>query len=293
MKKPILVTGANGFTGKFVCLELIKRKMPFIAVLSPKGDPSWMKNNSIDYKNIDLNDIDQMQKILKKCSSLLNIASIGFGAAPAIIQACEQSGIKRAIFVSTTSIYTKLNAPSKSIRLLAERSIIKSKLNWTIIRPTMIYGTENDRNMIRLIKWINNKRFIPIFGNGKSLQQPIFVKDLSWSLVEILDNKSTYRKSFNLSGKDPLTFLDIINTIEKYLNKKIFKLFLPAKFIVFILIFLEKIGLNLPIKAEQVNRLNENKSFNYNEAKVTFNYSPTSFEKGISKEIKNYFKINI
>jgi len=291
MKKPILLTGANGFTGKFVCLELIKRKIPFIAVLSPNGDPFWMQSNSIDYEKIDINDADQMQKVLMKCSTLLNVASIGFGAAPALIEACEKSGIKRAIFVSTTSIYTKLNAPSKSIRLFAERSIMKSKLNWTIIRPTMIYGTENDRNMIRLIKWIKNNKFIPIFGNGKSLQQPIYVKDLSWSLVEILDNKSTYFKSLNLSGKEALTFLDIINIVEKYLNKKIFKIFFPAKFIVFILLILEKMGFNFPIKSEQVKRLNEDKNFSYNEAKIIFKFSPTSFKKGIAKEIKNYLEI--
>ena len=291
MKKTILVTGANGFTGRFVCLELLKRKIPFIAVLSPKGDASWMKNNSIDYKKIDINDVEKMQQILLKCSALLNVASIGFGAAPALIEACEKSGIKRTIFVSTTSIFTKLNASSKSIRLLAERSIMNSKLNWTIIRPTMIYGTENDRNMIKIIKWMKNKKFIPIFGDGKSLQQPIFVKDLSWSLVEILDNQSTYFKCFNLSGKEALTFLDVINTIDRNLNKKTIKFFIPAFFIIILLTIAEKIGIRLPIKAEQVKRLNENKSFDHDDAKKIFNYSPTSFKKGISKEINNFLKV--
>ena len=89
MKKTILVTGANGFTGRFVCLELLKRKIPFIAVLSPKGDASWMKNNSIDYKKIDINDVEKMQQILLKCSALLNVASIGFGAAPAETVGCS------------------------------------------------------------------------------------------------------------------------------------------------------------------------------------------------------------
>ena len=291
MKKPILVTGANGFTGRFVCLELIKRRIPFIAVLSPKADNSWMKCNSIDYKNIDINDAKKMQQVLLKCSGLINVASIGFGAAPSIVEACEKSGIKRTIFVSTTSIFTKLNAPSKSKRLLAEKSIKSSKLNWTIIRPTMIYGTENDRNMIKIIRWMKNKKFIPIFGNGKSLQQPIFVKDLSWSLVEIFYNQSTYFKCFNLSGKEPLTFLDVINTIDRNLNQKTIKIFLPAYLIIILLTIAEKIGIRLPIKAEQVERLNENKSFNYDEAKKIFNYSPTSFNKGISKEIRNYFKV--
>ena len=30
MNKRILVTGANGFTGRYVCEELIKRNVPFL-----------------------------------------------------------------------------------------------------------------------------------------------------------------------------------------------------------------------------------------------------------------------
>lgn len=30
---PVIVSGANGFTGKFVCKELIKNKINFIALL--------------------------------------------------------------------------------------------------------------------------------------------------------------------------------------------------------------------------------------------------------------------
>ena len=52
----------------------------------------------------------------------------------------EQAGIGRAVFVSTTAVTTALPAPSKRIRLAAERQIRYSRLQWTIIRPTMIYG---------------------------------------------------------------------------------------------------------------------------------------------------------
>ena len=288
--KNVLVTGANGFTGRFVCKELKKRDIPFLAILRPNSDSSWMERSSINYKFADLNDPKQLSKVMKGCTSLLNIASIGFGSAPSIIKACEMTGIDRAVFISTTSIYTKLNSRSKLIRLSAEETIKSSKVIWTIIRPTMIYGTENDRNMIKLIKWIDKVRFLPIFGNGRSLQQPIFVKDLSWSVVEVLDKRSAYYKSFNLSGKNPLTFLEVIQDIEESLNKKAIKLFFPAKLIVFFLSITEKMRFNLPIKAEQIQRLNENKDFNHDDATKLFKFLPTSFKDGIDFEVRKYQK---
>ena len=36
----VAVSGANGFTGRFVCTELQRRKIPFIALLRPSGDVS-------------------------------------------------------------------------------------------------------------------------------------------------------------------------------------------------------------------------------------------------------------
>ena len=43
---------------------------------------------------------------------------------------------------------------------------MKSNLEWTIIRPTMIYGSPRDRNMIRLIKWIDHLPILPVFGTA-------------------------------------------------------------------------------------------------------------------------------
>ena len=59
---------------------------------------------------------------MKGCSNLINVASLGFGAAPVLIKACNNAGIKRAIFVA---VFTKLNAKSKNIRLKAEEKIKK------------------------------------------------------------------------------------------------------------------------------------------------------------------------
>ena len=120
MKEPILVLGANGFTGKFVCLELKKRGINFVANLRPNTNVDWMLMNGISYRFADINKKDQLKKVLKDWSGILNISSIGFGNAPDVVKACEEIGVKRAVFISTTSIFTYLNTNSKKTRLEAE-----------------------------------------------------------------------------------------------------------------------------------------------------------------------------
>ena len=48
----------------------------------------------------------------------------------------------------------------------------------------------------------------------ESDQDEFFVKDLAWSIVEIIGNKKTFQKIFNISGSNPLTFKDIIKIIS-------------------------------------------------------------------------------
>jgi len=290
--KKIIVTGANGFTGRFVCKELLKRNINFSVILRPgQKKYTWIKKNNIDYFYADLNDFRTLSNVLKGFDSIISVASLGFGSVDNIINSCKKVGIKRAIFVSSTSIFTTLNAKSKGIRIEAEKKIKKSNLIWTIVRPTMIYGTPNDRNMIRLINWINIWPIIPIFGDGSSLQQPVYVEDLASALVCIFLTDKTYFKSYNISGKSPLSFSNVIDIISNNLEKKIIKIFIPYKPIIKILNFFEYLNIYFPISSEQILRINENKSFPHRKAFKDFGFQPRSFEQGIINEIKLFKKI--
>ena len=107
----------------------------------------------------------------------------------------------------------------------------------------------------------------------------------------MLSNENTKLKAINISGKDHKTFNEIIDIIGIKLNKKIFKLFLPKAPFIFILKFIEKnFNLYLPIKSEQIQRLNENKNFSNDIAKKLLLYNPISIDEGLNAEIINYKK---
>ncbi|WP_026079421.1 SDR family oxidoreductase [Spirulina subsalsa] len=286
MAQSILLTGATGFTGKFVCQKLLEQKINFDCLVRPSSNSKRLLDLGLNCAEADLNDLESLKKTLPKYKILINVASIGFGAAPTIVQACEESGIERAIFISTTAIFTHLNASSKAIRLAAEQAIKESQLNYTILRPTMIYGTPEDRNMIRLLKFLDKFPIIPIFGNGQFLQQPVHVEDVAWAIVKVIDCSQTYRKEYNISGQEPLTYNQVIEGASKALGKKPIKLHIPVALARSFIRKIQSLGVKFPITEEQILRLNENKNFDHSLAHQDFGYSPRSFVEGIHQEIQ-------
>lgn len=281
----IAVSGANGFTGRFVCAELQRRQQPFVALLRPGSDTTWMDARQIPVRFADLNQPERLAQQLIGCRALLNVASIGFGAAPFILEACRSADVRGAVFVSTTAIFTQLNAGSKVVRQAAEAAITSSGLDTTILRPTMIYGTPGDRNMIRLVRWLNRWPVLPVFGNGRSLQQPVHVSDVAWAVVQALDSPATIGRQFNISGAAPLSYNEVVRLTAQALGRRVQRLHIPARPMVAALQATERLGIPLPIKAEQVLRLNEDKAFSHAEAAEAFGYTPMAFEQGIRQEV--------
>jgi nucleoside-diphosphate-sugar epimerase len=235
----------------------------------------------------DISDMDSLSASMQGTDALINIASLGFGHADSIIRAAKKAGMQRAIFLSTTAIFTQLNAKSKSIRLDAERAIESSGLQYTILRPTMIYGSPRDRNMWRLIQFMRRSPIVPIFGDGNSLQQPIHVDDVAQAVIQCLVSGKTICKSYNIAGKHPLTYNQVIDTIDVQIKKRVMKFHIPYAAAVAVMKFFERLHIPLPIKAEQVLRLNENKDFEYEDAANDFGFTPLSFEDGLRMELKS------
>ncbi len=281
----VLVTGGTGFTGSRLIPLLLQNGFQVRVFVRPTSDRSPLSALEVEWATGDLANPETFTAALRGVDALVNIASLGFGHAESILRSIKEAGVKRGIFVSTTAIFTQLNAGSKSIRLAAEEAIRASGLDFTILRPTMIYGSPRDRNMWRLIRLLRITPVMPIFGDGESLQQPIFVDDVAQAVLLALQNDVTIRKSYNIAGKDPLTYNQVIDTVAFALGKRVWKLHLPYLPIVRTLQFTERMKIRLPIKAEQVLRLNENKSFSYEEAQRDFGFNPRSFDDGIGVEV--------
>jgi uncharacterized protein YbjT (DUF2867 family) len=286
MNRRVLVTGATGFTGSYVVPLLLRDNYHVRCLVRETSKTNVLPVKEVELVYGDLDDFTSLMRGLECMDVLVNIASLGFGHAPNIVKAAVTAGIQRAIFVSTTAVKTNLNVRSKSIRLAAEEAIRESGLAYTILRPTMIFGSSRDRNICRLVRYLNRWPVIPIFGDGESLQQPVYVADLAQAIVQALGSLNSIGKIYDISGAAPSTYNELIRTACALMDRKVRKIHLPAGPVVKALRAIEAVTRRLPIKAEQIERLNEDKSFDHRAAAQDFAYRPRSLREALTLELE-------
>lgn len=282
------VTGGSGFLGGFVIPALVEAGYEVSALA--RSDAAAAKIRALGGLPIegDLDSAPSLERAFTEAAPahLVNLASLGFGHAPGIVAAAEAAGLDRAVFVSTTAIFTRLNAPSKAVRTAAERDVKSSQLSWTIIRPTMIYGTPEDRNMWRLLRQLRWFPVVPMPGGGRHLQQPVHVADLANAIVAAAGTEKAIGRAYDVGGPEPLPFRAVVEQAARAVGRRARPVPLPATPIVSALQRVERTGRTLPIKAEQVERLIEDKAFDISDAVRDLDYRPRSFAQGIEGEAK-------
>lgn len=212
-------------------------------------------------------------------SAVVYCASMGFGHIPAFVRQLEAGGITRAVFVSTTAIFTSLPSRSRALRLQAEELVHHSGLEWTILRPTMIYGNRRDRNISRLLRFLKRSPVFPLCGNA--LWQPIYVEDLADAVVAALDTPRTIRQTYNVAGAGPLCFRELVRTAAAVVGRPVIMVPVPVELAV--------LGARLTrvVSSEQVRRLAEDKAFDYAPAAHDFGFQPRSFAEGVRLEARS------
>jgi len=216
--------------------------------------------------------------------ALVNLASLGFGHAPTIVAAAEEAGVRRAVFVSTTSIFTRLATTSKTVRVAAEDTIRASGLEWTIIRPTMIYGTPADRNMARLLDAVRRLPVVPLPGGGTGLQQPVHVDDLTAAIVAALDRPTAAKRAYDVAGPDALTFRTVVEEAGVAVDRRPKLIPVPLAPVVGLVRLYEAVAPSPRLRSEQVARLAEDKAVDIGPARTDLDFAPRSFADGIRAE---------
>src|SRR5258708_18932710 len=144
MADRILLVGGTGFVGSAVAARLADRRT--IALVRSTSDRSVLPDG------IEIRTGDLAQPLpLGGVDTLVYCASMGFGHVPGLVQQLEKQAVRRAVFVSTTAIFTTLKSASRAMRLDAEAARQPASLVWTILRPTMIYDTAPARNLTPLL----------------------------------------------------------------------------------------------------------------------------------------------
>jgi len=182
------------------------------------------------------------------------------------------------------------------VRLAAEQVIRSSGLKWTILRPTMIYGAPGDRNLCRLLAVLARARRImspgglpvplvlPVPGGGRRLQQPVHVADLAGAVLAAVERPETAGRGYDVAGPEPLTFADLLRDAAAAVGCRVKLVPVPLAPVIALTRGYERVSRKPRIRAEQWERLAEDKAFPIDAAARDLAYAPRTFGAGIRAE---------
>lgn len=286
MTARVLVTGGSGFLGGHVIALLVERGYDVVALARSAAAADAVEAAGATAIAGDLDDPASLDVAFAEAGAdlLVNLASLGFGQAPAIVSAAAEVGLTRGVYVSSTAIFTSLDAASKPRRTAGERTVTDSDLDWTVIRPTMIYGTPGDRNLARLLQVLPRVPVLPVPGGGDRLQQPVHVDDLAVAIVNALERPASIRQAYNCAGPEAITFRELLEQAGAAMGCHPRLVPVPLGATIAAMSLYERLSPRPRLKAEQLERLSEDKAFAIDDARRDLDFDPRPFATGIAEE---------
>lgn len=295
----VLVTGITGKSGEYLLDEIVSNLDDlndyfFGFIVRDKNKAEKIAKRLINCKVYvgDLEDTTFLSMVFSEgYTTLLHIAGIQ-KSLKIVKTALLIGGINWMILVHTTGIFSKYKAARECYRQIESeinKLVMEKNIALTILRPTMIYGNMNDKNISVFIKMVDKLRWFPVVSGAKYELQPVWCGDLGKAYFQVLMNPDkTKNKNYNLSGGEAIMLIDIFKTIANYLKVKNRFISFPFWLSYSLSVILYCLTLTKIDFREKVQRLVEPRVFSHDDATRDFGYSPVTFAIGVKEEISEY-----
>ncbi len=202
-------------------------------------------------------------------------------------QMMQELGTSKVVCLSSTSQFTKTSSSTLAEEQTVQRLIdgeqqlrdwaVANHIAWTVLRPTLIYGRGNDRNLSEMVKIIDKFRFFPIFGTAQGLRQPVYVDDVASACVQALYSDKASNKAYNISGAEQLSYQEMVKRVFVAMGLKPRLLRINLAVFNVALFFLHLIPRYKGWNADMVLRMNRDMVFDHHQATEDFGFSPQVF----------------
>ncbi len=234
----ILVTGANGFIGRCVVARLVAAGGAVRCLVRPAyKERLWSPGVHVHVVAGDLADVPALRVALQDVDIVIHLAglwtesgertfeSVNYRGTLNLIEAALEVGTGRIVFVSYPAADRNSAFAFLRSKGLAEEAIKSSGLDYTIFRPSLVYGA-GDQWTTKIAWVLKSVPFVfPVVGDGQTRFQPLWVEDLAACIERCLGNPKTVGHSFALGGPGYLTVNDMVELIAQTLRVRRHKMF--------------------------------------------------------------------
>lgn len=281
----LFITGATSPIGQFLCTQLLEQNQYQLVALTRDRAriPAALLHPAITWLEGDFTQPAQCHAlVIPPIDAVIHIPPIW--TLPAILPFYQKLGIKRLICFSSTSRFTKIDSHT-----LHEQHVVdgltrgetetiqfcqQHDIAWTIFRPTLIYGTKNDKNISMIVRVIRRFGFFPLAGKAHGKRQPVHAADLATACVQALAEKRSYNHAYNLSGGSTVTYREMVKLLFIACACPPRLITIPSFLLKTVIQLVKLLPRFRYLSTDMIDRMNQDLYFEHTTAHDDFGYTP-------------------
>ena len=224
---PVLITGGTGFVGSN--LRLAMRGRPIRLLVRDAGQADHLRGPDVEIVQGDITQPGSLAGALAGCSAVIHLVGIIEEAGSSfdtvirqgtvnMLAATSAAGIRRFVHMSALGARDDPELPYMRAKWQAEEAVRSSGLDWTILRPSVIFGPGD--GFINPLAGLVRAPITPVAGDGTARFMPIAVEEVAEIFAGIVDDQATIRETCELGGGAEYTLAGMLDAISAELGQR-------------------------------------------------------------------------
>lgn len=235
----VLIAGGTGFIGQALCEALVGRDIDVTAMA--RSRPDGPLSDGVEVVTGDVRDPDEVAAAVEGHDAVVNLVSLSpLFKAPRgtshdevhrlgtqhLVNAAEEHGVDRFIQMSALGADPEASTAYLRAKGQAETIVRDSELDWTIIRPSVVFGDGSE--FVSFNRWVAFPPMLdrlwwpyisPLPGAGARFE-PIWIDDLTGILADIIEEDGHAGATYEFGGPERLTLAEIVRAIHRAEGKR-------------------------------------------------------------------------
>ncbi len=322
-RRPILVTGATGFTGSHLARRLAEEGEDVVAFVRPTSDTRKLAALGVELRPVDIRCREELARAFDGFRKVYHLAAafrtqhadleefqrVNVDATSHLLSLSAEHGVDRFIHCSTVGVQGEIQHPPATEdhpfrpgdhyqRTKLEGELLARKQmddpdgpEVTVVRPVGIYGP-GDRRFLKLFRPIARGRFVMV-GNGESLYHLTFISDLVDGIVRAGCHPSAPGRVFTIGGRRYTTLNELVGLIANALGVAPPRLRIPYAPVHFASricnVAYRAVGLSPPLYPRRVEFFSKDRAFDISKSRSVLGYEPqVELEEGLRRTAEWY-----